>query len=134
MSTSILDTREAPLRGSSTNRSRLPLSYPSVRTFTVVASSPQGDLVVLEIARGPPARIFLPRGPCEPISEICFSQLWLARFGIAVTMKFVHNSIDINVGPSVDDARVAVLCQRHFAYEAPGKVTQAEPSSTSVGS
>ena len=86
-------------------------------TFTVVASSPKDDLVVLEIARGPPARIFLPLGPCEPISEICFSQVWLATFGITVARKFVDNSIDINVGPSVDVARVAVLCQRHFAYE-----------------
>ena len=87
-------------------------------TFTVVASSAKDDLVVLEIASGPPASIFLPLGPQQPIQTLTSAKVWLASFGISAAKKAAENPEDINVGSFTDKTRITAVGTRHFVYRA----------------
>lgn len=84
--------------------------------FTVVVSSSKIDLVVLEIASGPPASMFLPLGPQHPIAAINSSEVWLASFGISAAKKAAEKPKDIAVGSFTDKTRVSAVGERHFVY------------------
>ena len=84
--------------------------------FTVVASSAKDDLVVLEIASGPPASLFLPLGPQRPIRTLRSNEVWLASFGISVAKLAAANRIDIHVGFFADKMTISAVSKRQFVY------------------
>ena len=87
-------------------------------TFTVVASSAKDDLVVLEIASGPPASIFLPLGPQQPIETMVMADVILASFGISAAKKAAENPKDIDLGSCADKTCITAVGTRHFVYRA----------------
>jgi len=85
-------------------------------TFRVVAVSPGDDLVVLEIASGPPATHFLPPvtpGDKDDINKLVFTGAWLATFGLEATAS-------MPTGEFVDRYAERLLIggcgARHIAY------------------